>query len=368
MKSAFVSRYWPAIALLAYAAFQLIPWVSSGPITVNARATVTQFLAWMALALVYILISESGRRVENRWYLVAPIVLIGAGEAVLGLAQHFTGGADEFATGTFAEHSHLAGFLEMALPFAVIVPLQRLWRRKLTLAISLLLSTPAILIFLGLVYSYSRMGLAASILSLALLIFCRRQGAPGVSWRIAAPVAATALFVILFAPVGLIDRFGRISSLPGFAHDAHLARWAATTKLIEAHPLFGSGLGAYQTAFQPYNTAERYKPVHHADNDYLELTAELGIVGLGLVVCFIGTTFRRAIFAYRLPAHAADQPVALACAAALAALLMHSIVEFQLHVAANALAFIWICGLHASCKIPAGAALPCVEDAVEVAA
>src|SRR5690349_22577942 len=105
------------------------------------------------------------------------------------------------------------------------------------------------------------MGLVASILSLALLAFCRPQGLqrPIVFWRIASPVAAVAFFVILFAPIGLIDRFQRIASLQGFAHDAHLARWTATGKLIAARPLFGSGLGAYRTAIQPYNTAERHR-------------------------------------------------------------------------------------------------------------
>ena len=308
---------------------------------------------WTALAILYVCTGELGRRVQNRWYLSVPVVLFAAFESVLGLAQHFTGAADQFATGTYAEHSHLAGLLEMALPFAVMFPLERLTsgnRPDLKPAVAMMLSAPAILLFLGLVYSYSRMGLAASILSLALLAVGWRHGLRRRIgfWRVAVPVAAVATFVILFAPVGLIDRFGRISSLQGFAHDAHLARWKATGKLIAARPLFGSGLGTYRTAFQPYNEAEPHRPVIHADNEYLELFAELGAVGFGLAVCFTVAAFRSAISVYRRSdSCASEQAVALASVAALTALLVHSVVEFQLHVPANALVFVWICGMHA---------------------
>src|ERR1700730_1255198 len=107
MKSRLISRYWPAMALLVYGALQLF-------ITMDRRATATQLLMWTAFALVYICMGELGRVVENRWYLIAPILLFATCEAALGMAQHFTGGSETFATGTYTDHSHFAGLLELA--------------------------------------------------------------------------------------------------------------------------------------------------------------------------------------------------------------------------------------------------------------
>ena len=56
------------------------------------------------------------------WLAIWPIVAIGALEAGLGLCQYFSGSGQQVRWGTYANHNHYAGFLEMALPFAVVYP------------------------------------------------------------------------------------------------------------------------------------------------------------------------------------------------------------------------------------------------------
>src|SRR5438093_3232879 len=65
--------------------------------------------------------------------------------------------------------------------------------------------------------------------------------------------------------------------------------------IVQDHPLFGTGLGSWLHAFRPYQAP----PVEggiwdHAHNDYLELAAESGIVGAVLVLFFVIAVVRAA--------------------------------------------------------------------------
>src|SRR5204862_239976 len=63
--------------------------------------------------------------------------------------------------------------------------------------------------------------------------------------------------------------------------------WRATLDLIKASPLAGSGLGAYQTAITPFHRGSGAWTPEAAHNDYLELAASGGAIGLILALWFI---------------------------------------------------------------------------------
>ena len=62
--------------------------------------------------------------------MIWPILGIAALEAGLGLWQYFGGTGEQVRWGTYANHNHYAGFLEMALPFAVMYPVAVLRRAR----------------------------------------------------------------------------------------------------------------------------------------------------------------------------------------------------------------------------------------------
>jgi len=81
--------------------------------------------------------------------------------------------------------------------------------------------------------------------------------------------------------------------------------------------------------------------IDYAHNDYLQILAELGIVAFlaGLV------------FAVRLmlkTIRATNGSLAIACVGSLSAMLLHSLVDFNLYIPANGAVFAWICGIAAA--------------------
>ena len=141
----------------------------------------------------------------------------------------------------------------------------------------------------------------------------------------------------------LILRFAELtSSDPSAGGRAKL--WAATIPLIKAYPVFGCGLGGYETAFLKFKTFDPLIRDDFAHNDYLQLLAELGLAGfviLAAAACsVVRSTIRKAVESQDPEGHY----FALACAGALAAILLHSLADFNLYIPANAMLLAWVAG------------------------
>ncbi len=114
--------------------------------------------------------------------------------------------------------------------------------------------------------------------------------------------------------------------------------WGATLLMIKAHPLAGVGMGGYWIAFPTYHDAPGTNQAQQAHNDYLELVASGGIVGLALGIWFAVVLFRRIRLGLRSP----NRFRRAACFAALIGIVgvaVHSIFDFGLHRMLNAMVF-----------------------------
>ena len=331
--------------------------------------------------------SETGAlpREGSCWLAIWPIVAIGALEAGLGLIQCFGGAGEQARRGTYANRDHYVGFLEMALPFAVMYPVALLRRararghslvpdnRKLQPALlrhSLPPDTrdlkPALqacgvwalagLMFAGIVFSFSRMGFVATLFSLFVmgtLAFGTRQ----LSWVASSRkrqagavglVAALALAGFVFLPPDkLILRFAQLVSTDELTAGTRAHLWAETIPLIRTYPFFGCGLGGYETAFWKFNVSEPLLTDDFAHNDYLQLLAELGLVGFAIGATLAFSVVRMAVRRAVSSAEPGARYFAVACAGALAAILLHSLVDFNLYIPANAMLLAWIAGMTA---------------------
>lgn len=112
--------------------------------------------------------------------------------------------------------------------------------------------------------------------------------------------------------------------------------WGSTWRLIEAHPLLGSGFGAYKTAITKYFQAPNDWQPQQAHNEYLELGAGGGVIGGALGIWFVLILIRDT----RTRLHETDSLRRAVCLGALVGLVgvaLHSLVDFGLHVTVNAL-------------------------------
>ena len=337
--------------------------VNFASLSVSPAATFQSFLLVCGYLIIFLLVCELTWRFDDScWLAIWPIVAIGALEAGLGLCQYFGGTEEQVRWGTYVNHNHYAGFLEMALPFAVVYPVALL-RRARSRGHSPL--APALaacgvwalagLMFAGIVHSFSRMGFLATLFSLFVmgtLAFGTRQ----LSWVASSRkrqggavglVAALALAGFVFLPPDrLILRFAQlVSTDPTGGGRAQL--WAETIPLIRAYPVFGCGLGGYETAFWRFKVSGPLLTDDFAHNDYLQLLAELGLVGFAIGATLAFSVARMAVRRAVRSADPGARYFAVAGAGALAAILLHSLADFNLYIPANAMLLAWIAGMTA---------------------
>jgi len=120
--------------------------------------------------------------------------------------------------------------------------------------------------------------------------------------------------------------------------DGRLARWMDAYDQLRQEPLFGAGLGHHGGA-----VAARHFGVIYTDSYLFKSMAELGIVGVGLLIALVAVTIR---YAFRLVRQAMDSPrffLVLGLACGMLAVALHNMVENIFEVPFMALYF-WLFG------------------------
>jgi O-antigen ligase len=72
-----------------------------------------------------------------------------------------------------------------------------------------------------------------------------------------------------------------------------MAHWQAGWYMFLDHPWLGVGAGNYAAAYPQYFVGSWREALGHAHNYYLNILAELGIVGGSLLVLLLGLAFRQ---------------------------------------------------------------------------
>ena len=202
----------------------------------------------------------------------------------------------------------------------------------------------------GVMFSISRGSYLALIASvLALTIFGLRNGT--VRWWV--PVVAMLVLVIsagvLFSlSPDVRERYNQASQamvsgqLSGYVR-IELARDALT--IARDHPIFGTGPATFVFVHPRYQSSTFIRKAVLTHDDYLNCLDDYGLVGFGIVMFFvfaITLTFFRPLWAdHRWQ----DRTMVATGFAAWAAMLVHSTVDFNLHIPANAMLFFALVGL-----------------------
>jgi O-antigen ligase len=200
----------------------------------------------------------------------------------------------------------------------------------------------AMLLFAALVFSRSRMGLVSALVSLAAMLTL--AGTSSLRGRTRAAIAALFLFGVLglSAWIGIepvISRFETLGQEYNLKSENRLAIWRDTLALIHQHPFLGTGLGTFSVAYTSVQSVFLNLLVDHAHCDYLEVVSELGLpVGL-LVFASIFWILARAVRRYRGMEDRFEAAVCLGSIGSIAAILVHSLADFNLYIPANALVF-----------------------------
>jgi O-antigen ligase len=284
--------------------------------------------------------------------------------AVFGILQHLTFNGKLYwfremryggiPFGPYVNRNHFAGFAELTIPLALVpLVLGKVRRERLFIVgVFAVVQVGAVLL------AASRGGIISFGCQLVLL-------AAWMIWRRARGkqlIAGGAVLLVALAMVSwlgvrqILERFSAMQSLE-VSDSKRVSMWRGSWHIFLDHPLLGTGLGTLQTVYPPYETLFDEKVVNHSHNDYLEAFAETGIFGGLLCASFLGVLL---LESRRRVLHSASSfAVSLHLAAFIGCFgfLVHSFVDFNLHIPANALLFFLMAYL-ATAEIQAGLPQP----------
>jgi len=348
----------PIYATFLFALIQIIPFGTLGetsgvagiPRTISMSPFDTEMTAYHLLSLglffsVSLAMVDSISRVKK---LIGVVTVFGFLFAFFAILQSFLSpgkiyGIYErvgaFPFGSFVSRNNFAAFMEMT----IAVPLGLLLSGSLERDKRLIYATAIALMGVALLLSGSRGGLVAMVAGVVFLIMVtsRASGAKKVALRVAMSI------VMLGVIIGGAFYIGGESSLTRIAETANSKDittdrthiWGITLKVIKANFPLGAGIGAFAQAYTPFDDNSGLERVEQAHNDYLQVAADAGIVGIGIAGFFLFVlvkTIQRNVTRenrYR-------RGVAIGAAGGIFAVLVHSIFDFVLHTTSITLMFI----------------------------
>ncbi|HVE56115.1 MAG TPA: O-antigen ligase family protein [Pyrinomonadaceae bacterium] len=353
----------PIIGTVVYALIQIIPFgnlaetggVSGIGRTISLEPFWTQMFALHFLALFFIFAAsltflDSASRLRKMTTLITvfgfAFAFFAILQAVLSPTKIYGIYEVEYAKpfGSFVNRHNFAAYIEMA----IAVPLGLLFAGAVQRDKRLIYLTAIGLMGVALLLSGSRGGLVAVLAEVVFILILTNKSQGSGKLFIKIGLAVLLIGVI----IGGAIMIGGESSLTRFAETAvsndistnrtHI--WGITLQVIKNNLPFGAGIGAFAAAYTPYDTMNGIERVEQAHNDYLQILADAGIVGLLLAGFFIYQLFRTGLQNVKTD-NLFRRGVAIGAFAGCFAILVHSLFDFVLHTTAITVLFLTLASL-----------------------
>ena len=339
-------------------------------LSIDPEASRVSLLKSLAYAAIFFLALALLSRRSRILVLARVLVYAAVANAVYAVLMHLAGGTEEWfgtlishgdsASGTYANRNHFAGYLEMSLALGIGLLIAGLsdrkadtWKKFLRQTLEWILSPRMVLrlalcvLVIALTTTHSRMGNTAFFASLLV------AGAIG----IALSRHATRNTVILLASLVAIDLFivgswfgveklaQRLEATTASDVQVREEPAAYAVPLIRDYAMFGSGPGSFHVAFPRYRPATVVNFYDYTHNDYVQLASESGIPAFLALGAFVALCLAAALRAQWRRRDPLMRGMSFACIMGVAAILIHSWVDFNLQIPANAALFMLLLAL-----------------------
>lgn len=316
-------------------------------LTLYGYATRMELQLLVAYVILIFLSAQAFQTVEDWRTFIWFVMSLGFAVSVFGILQHLTFNGKLYwfremryggiPFGPYVNRNHFAGLVELTIP-AGLAPLALGKVRRERWAIAGLFTLMAIgALFL----SSSRGGIISflgEIAVLSVLLISRRSGGK----HALAGAVILLLALALVSWLGVRQALERFSSLQPLetTHAKRLSMARDTWRIFRDHPVIGTGLGTLESVFPKYETLYDGKIVNHAHNDYLEALAETGLLGGLCCACFLVMLYARGLSRIFQGENSFASALQAAGLTACSGFLVHSLVDFNLHIPSNALLFL----------------------------
>ena len=347
------------------------PWV---PLSLYPHDTLLGFFKLLAYLAAFGLAAYGFEPREGKSVLAPGLIVLGSLEAAYGIIQYLTGYQKIFgftkqfytddATGTYINHNHFAGFLELVIPFAAMMVFYHLQSRSARGAPKgrhghagghspsfdpriLFYAFIVIVLLIAVVFSRSRMGIFSVLASLILMGLLGQLGGGRRAWMVITLllIACSMTYAVWIGIDPVMKRFEALTPSGLENPYTRMVIWKQASGIIRDYPVVGTGVGTFAIAFRRYQTSSLDLLMDHAHNDYVEAAVETGILGAVLLFIPIFGLLVKMIAAYAGARSSYRRSVLLACIGGTVALLIHSAMDFNLQVPANALLFAVVLGI-----------------------
>src|SRR5262249_61960 len=120
--------------------------------------------------------------------------------------------------------------------------------------------------------------------------------------------------------------------------------WTASLRMIRDYPFLGTGPGSWRWFQAEYRDPRMQESPEYAHQDVLNLTSHYGVVGLLIVTAALACYYWHALRLVRRSPSREQRAFAMGGVISVSMILLHSWVDFNLHVPANALLLVMIMG------------------------
>lgn len=348
----------PLILLAVVALFQLLLHATAS--AYDTRMDLTLLLAY---AILLFLVTQAFRYSDDWRGFIWFIMIFGFLVAIFGILQQVTFNGKLYwfremryggiPFGPYVNRNHFAGFAELVIPVALVPLILGKVRKERWYLVAIFALLPIGALFL----SASRGGVVSFGVELGVLILMMLLRRTGGQHVLAGGIVLllALLFVSWLGVKQVLDRFSSLQSLEVTSSKRASMR-VDTWHIFLDHPWTGTGLGTLQTVFPAYETNYDGKIINHTHNDYLEGLAETGIAGGLCCGAFLGILY----FVSLRQLLQRDKPFAAALhlsgLVGCSGFLVHSLVDFNLHIPANAILFLFMAHLATGAVTPSPSA------------
>lgn len=343
----------PAAAI--YSIIQIIPFgtlaetagISGIPRTISIDPFWTQFFIvhFVAFAIFFaalLIFIDSAERIRK---MASLITFFGFAFAFFAILQYVLSPTKIYGIyepafaqpfGSFVNRHNFAAWIEMAIS----IPLGLIFVGAVHKDKRLLYVTAIGIMGVALLLSGSRGGFVAFIAQIFFLLILttetRNYGRLGLKIGLATVLLATIIIGAML--VGGENSETALSRIAETANSkdittnrAHI--WSVTIDVIKNHFPLGTGIGGFAAAYTKYDTSNGSNQVEQAHNDYLQVLADAGIIGLIIAGFFIFQLFKTGFKSIKTE-NLYRRGIAIGAFAGCFAILVHSIFDFVLHTTA----------------------------------
>ena len=345
--------FFPMAAFAALIALQLILGISA-----YRHATIAGAMLYCAYGMLCFLVTQTLQRSSQARKIAVVLGLYGVTLASLALLQGISSNGKLFwlrtprlggwIYGSYVNHNHYAGVMELLAPVPLVISLSRLAQQNVRLLAGIGAAVMVGTIFL----SGSRGGMIAIFVQLIVLaVVLLRQKR---SIRIVLAVGAFALVLIsLLVWLGGKELTVRVTSISQDTRSEvsggmRLSIDRDALRMFRQRPVIGWGLGTFPVVYPQFRSFYTNFFVNEAHNDYLQLLTEMGVLGFAAMIWFQTVLFFRVRRKTGNWMSNVSGATTLACGLSAVGILVHSLVDFNLQIPANAALFYAFCSIAAA--------------------